>query len=175
MSSPCSARRAAVAVAIFTVLIFSVVDLRAQPSVARGARLFEGTIPFRNGGPACGACHTAAGATFPNGGTLGPDLTTAFARYGPDAMQTIIASLFFPTMMPVFQNRLLTPAEQADLLAFFAQSSKAAGPPNVAPALDITSIAVAIVLFGLTALLWRRRTAGVRRALVARATGGRQS
>lgn len=171
MSSPCSARRVVVAILI---LLFSI-ELHAQASAARGAGLFEGTIPFRAGGPACGACHTAAGVSFPNGGTLGPDLTTAYARYGPDAMQTIIASLFFPTMMPVFQNRLLTPAEQADLLAFFAESSKAAGPPNVAPAIDIASIVVALILFALTALLWRRRTVGVRHALVARATGDRQS
>lgn len=38
-----------------------------------GQRLFTGEQPFENGGPACIACHTAAGLGPLGGGTMGPD------------------------------------------------------------------------------------------------------
>lgn len=36
-----------------------------------------------------------------------------YDRFGPDALQTMLETLFFPTMAPIFVNRPLTPQEQS--------------------------------------------------------------
>ncbi len=163
---------------LITALVVALIAI-AQPagqlpagSAAAGAKLFSGTMRFRNGGPACASCHSAAGIPFPNGGTLGPDLTTASVRFGPEAMQMFVSTLFFPTMIPVFQGRLLTPAEQSDLLAFFAQSSgSGAAPPDIGWIFTTAGVLGAAVLFVITALTWRRRLRSIRHPLVASTIG----
>jgi hypothetical protein len=52
-----------------------------SPLGDRGQALFLGTTRFENQAPACISCHSA-GIGALNGGTLGPDLTHVFGRYG---------------------------------------------------------------------------------------------
>jgi mono/diheme cytochrome c family protein len=73
----------------------------------RGAKLFTGIIPFKLGGAPCVACHTVSGVAPLGGGSLGPDLTGIYGRLGPAGLPTIMASLPFPTMQPIFQKRPL--------------------------------------------------------------------
>jgi mono/diheme cytochrome c family protein len=87
-------------------------------SAEAGQRLFVGSIPFQKGGPPCASCHDAAVLPFPGGGTLGPDLTGAFAKLGAKGMKSILGTLSSPTMKPVFHGRALTPQEKDDLEAF---------------------------------------------------------
>lgn len=77
-------------------------------SAEAGARLFSGQTRFAGGGPSCASCHPIAGLPFPGGGTMGPDLTDISPRIGPEALGVVLATLFFPTMNPVFAGRLLT-------------------------------------------------------------------
>ncbi len=49
----------------------------AGDSSSTGEALFVGAIRLTNGGPPCRICHSVAGIPFPNGGTLGPDLTAS--------------------------------------------------------------------------------------------------
>lgn len=138
-------------------------------SAARGQALFTGKAHFQNGGPACAECHTIAGLGFPGGGTLAPDLTGDYQRFGPVGMRFVLRTLYFPAMQPVYAKHLLRPGEQADLMAFFA-----AAPPKQAeknPTGKIVGIAVigCLCLFLLTGYLWRDRVRGVRRPMVARA------
>lgn len=138
-------------------------------SAAQGRALFTGRAKFQNGGPACAECHTIAGLGFPGGGTLAPDLTGDYQRFGVVGMRFVLRTLYFPAMQPVYAKHLLTPAEQADLLAFFA-----AAPPKRAernPTGEIVGIAVigCLCLFLLTGYLWRDRVRGVRRPMVERA------
>ncbi len=136
-----------------------------QGSATRGRELFQGTLRFQNRGSACGSCHRSAGIAFPNGGTLGPDLTGIYQRMGPDAMAVILQTLYFPTMNPIFANRPLTPQEQSDLTAFFQQSGTAPAPAATA---KIGGIAVMglIVLLAFTGAIWRDRLRHVRKSLV---------
>src|SRR5690349_6939289 len=55
-----------------------------------GRHLFTGTVHFKNGGPACVACHNVAGLDFPGGGNMGPDLTGAYAKLGPDGLNSAL-------------------------------------------------------------------------------------
>lgn len=138
-------------------------------SAARGRALFTGRARFQNGGPACADCHTIAGLGFPGGGTLAPDLTGDYQRLGPVGMRFVLQTLYFPAMQPVYHRHLLTPGEQAGLMAFFA-----AAPAKTAqrsPTGYIVGIAVVgcLCLFLLTGYLWRDRVRGVRRPMVEQA------
>lgn len=135
---------------------------------AVGEALFTGERPLRNGGASCLACHGAAGLTTP-GGTLGPDLTQIYKRYGEEGLAAVLETLPFPSMKPVYQDRPLTPEERAHLLAFFReiadeQPTRAGGTPLLLGGLG------ALVLLGLARLLWRRRLPRVHQTL---AKGGK--
>ena len=71
-------------------------------SASAGRTLFLGTVRFKNGGPACSACHSVASLPFPRGGTMGPDLTKAYSKLGPQGLNSALETLFFPAMTPLF-------------------------------------------------------------------------
>ena len=126
----------------------------------RGQALFIGQQALANGGPACISCHSVVNVGALAGGTLGPDLTHVIQRYGGQAgLASTLASLPFPTMQGIFATRQLSPAEQADLLAFFTQADQQ--PVQTSPALTwvFLGIAAAGTLFLLGTMLfsWPRQ------------------
>jgi ubiquinol-cytochrome c reductase cytochrome c subunit len=139
----------------------------------QGRNLFSGSTPLINGGTNCIACHTVAGVGGLNGGSLGPDLTHVFARYGGlDGMHSTLATLPFPTMQGIFVKKPLTPAEQADLLAFFQQSDRQNHAPtanNVTPWFIGIGLAGVIILFGLMVVFWPRQQTSISELLRRRA------
>ena len=141
----------------------------------RGAKLFTGIISFKLGGAPCLACHTVSGVTPLGGGSLGPDLTGIYGRLGAAGLSTVLASLPFPTMQPIFQTRPLTSAERGDLAALF-QAATGRKPEDNATRLNVSAVAGFVLLLLLTAVIWRKRLKSVRRALVAAMTeaGGDQ-
>lgn len=141
-------------------------DSSAPSSLQRGALLFTGRIPFQNGGPACSVCHSIAGLPFPNGGTLGPNLTHEYARLGPEGMDAALETLYFPAMVSLYDPHPLTTAEQADLKAFFKDSASEPPSPNITPLVAVIALAGFVVLVIITWALWRDRLRSVRRKLV---------
>ncbi len=139
-----------------------------QDSVLAGKALFSGTTRFRNKGPACGACHTIAGIGFPNGGSLGPDLTAASSKLGPVGLEATLQTLYFPTMTPLFRARPLTAEERQDLSALFAEAQYAAPPRDNTAVLFGIGVAGCIGLLGLTWVAGRRRPEPMRQSLVQR-------
>lgn len=139
--------------------------------IAEGDHLFNGQLPMHNGGPACIACHSAAGNRFPNGGTLGPDLTTIYTRIGAIGLGATLQTLFFPAMQPLYQSHSLTPQEQQALEAYF-QSIAQQAPPRATPGIAAWAGITFLILLGITGILGRRHTAGVRRRLVTAARRG---
>ncbi len=139
----------------------------AGGSASAGEELFIGAIPLKNGGPPCRSCHSVAGIAFPNGGTLGPDLTGSYAKLGQTGINATMQTLFFPTMTPIYDPHPLTFAEQQDLKAFLQMAGSS---PPLQP---FTAVIVSIATFGLllllilTGALWRHRLPAVREALVA--------
>ncbi len=137
----------------------------------RGERLFDGQIPFRNGGPPCAACHSVAGLPFPGGGSLGPDLTGISIKLGPLGIDPTLLTLFFPAMTPIYETHTLALNERDDLKAFF--SAVAVRPVNSGTTSVILGLAFAglLILLGLTQFFGRRRLRGVRKRLLKRAAG----
>jgi Rrf2 family protein len=148
----------------------------AGGDAAAGKQLFTGTRRLRNGGPPCMACHSIAGIGTLGGGALGPDLTTAVAKYGPSGLASVLATIPFPTMTPIFGGHPLAPDEQADLHAFIAGAPVTGRAPGAIGRLSALAVAGTAVLLGLAQLRWRHRLGGIRARMVnaarARATGG---
>jgi len=154
---------------------------REAPSTAplagspeKGEKLFVGLISFENAGPPCVSCHQISGIPFPGGGKLGPDLAGAYTKFGAPAVQSILATLPFPTMRPIFDDRPLTLLEQANLAAFFREASTESTEDNTA-SIVLSEIAGFIILLILAGCAWHHRLLTVRRGLVEERTkpGGR--
>ena len=137
-----------------------------QTPVLAGQALFTGAARFQNGGPPCMACHSVSGVPFPNGGSLGPDLTGASALLGTEGIRLALQTLFFPTMNPIFIGRPLTLQEQNNLTAFLDQAGKGAPPKDITPLIASTAVVGFLILLGLIGGVWRHRLKYVRRALV---------
>lgn len=171
-----AAGRTCSVLAALLILGLASVELRApnaaaaaadEQATAAGGELFSGTVPFQNGGPACATCHSIGGLAFPNGGTMGPDLTQSYTLLGEPGMDATLETLFFPTMMPIFEGRLLTPDEQRALKAFLRQAQSSAPAANITWELLLLACAGCAALLLLAAVFWRWRLQGVRCSLVA--------
>lgn len=132
-----------------------------------GKSLFMGNIRFQNGGPPCMACHSVAGIGALGGGALGPDLTSAFSKFGEAGLLSILATVPFPTMNAVWTQHPLTPEEQTHLVAFL-QQAVAERPTEALGQLALLAIFGTAVLLALAQLYWRNRLTAVRWPLVSR-------
>ncbi len=134
----------------------------------RGRNFFTGGMKLTNGGEPCMACHTVSGIGGLGGGSLGPDLTPAFTKYGEQGLADFLATYPLPTMKAVWTAIPLTPEEGADLRVFLQQASTA--PPPADPTLLLAGIAIALslILLVLVQFYWRNRLVGVRRPLLKR-------
>jgi len=141
----------------------------APTSAAQGEALFSGAVPLANRGPACIACHSAAGLRFPNGGTLGPDLTHVYSRMGPRGVLAALTTLYFPAMTPLYLRHPLAPPERRDLTAFLQQADTASPPRHATAFIAGMAGMLFLLLLGITARLGRTRLRGVRRRLLANA------
>lgn len=137
-------------------------------NVAAGAALFSGNIHFAQGGPACIACHRAGGLGFPNGGTLGPDLTHAYTRMGAAGIDSALTTLYFPAMYPLYRTRPLSAGERADVAAFLQYAATQAAPGDT-PAVAGMGIVLFVIFMLIIGYAGRDRLLGVRRKMVARA------
>lgn len=136
-------------------------------SAERGEALFSGRAHFGRGGPPCAACHNVAGLPFPQGGTLGPDLTHTYSKLGAEGVDTALQTLFFPAMTPLYEAHQLTPPEQSDLKAFFQQEDARPLPGvKITIVFLLAGLAGFMVLTILAAAFWRDRLRSVRKRLV---------
>ncbi len=135
-------------------------------SVLAGKALFTGVLRFRNGGPACAACHTMTGLAFPNGGSLGPDLTGTYAKLGPVGLDAVMHTLYFPVMAPIFNSRPLTPQEQQDLKTFFVEAQLGIPPTDTAPVLASLGFLGCLAVLVMTRGAGRSRLGPVRQSLL---------
>lgn len=141
-----------------------------EGSDTRGERLFTGVTRLHNGGPACISCHSIAGLPFPNGGTLGPDLTRAYKKLGTRGTQSAMQTLYFRVMTPIYSAHPLAPGEQADLIAFLKQAESKPESQWNTQIVILAPLLLVGVLVALTGFLWRDRVKSVRQTLVDRAT-----
>ncbi len=136
-----------------------------QGSASAGWILFTGGKRFEKGAPACIACHNAGKRGTFGGGTLGPDLTKAYSKYGRDGIITVLSSLPFPTMRPIFAQRMLTPQEQADLRAFFEEID-AQSPSQMTLGVALMAFSGFVGLMLAFQVVWKDRLTGIRGRLL---------
>jgi mono/diheme cytochrome c family protein len=133
----------------------------------RGEGYFSGRIAFKNSGPACMACHSAADIKFWGGGTLGPDLTSIYTQLG-DGIVSLLVAVPFPTMKPIFDSHPLSEDEARDLVAFL-KGTASRQPENNTALIVASSFFTFVILMAIILVLWRNRLTSVRKAMVERA------
>jgi hypothetical protein len=129
----------------------------ASQSADQGARLFLGQTRFANGGPPCGSCHRLSALPFPNGGTVGPDLSPAYRTLGEEGTDVTLQTLFFPTMMPLYEKRPLVGDEQQALKALLKQAAPPIADNRATAALAGIAGLGFLVLMATAWLAWRHR------------------
>jgi mono/diheme cytochrome c family protein len=112
-----------------------------EQEIALGRDLFSGRTHLRRGGAPCFACHAvrraggfttsaADGVGLMGGGTLGPNLTFAYARLGEKATGPLLASMSTPVMHAVYAGAPLEDDEQFALKGYLAQLSRDGTKPR---------------------------------------------
>lgn len=148
------------------------VPVAALPAgdASAGRELFVGGHRMKNGGPPCMSCHSISGIGALGGGTLGPDLTDAYRKYGGDAgLESFLSSVPTPTMSAVWTKEPMTPQEIADLAAFVKEGAIANRDVDSIAKLALLAIVGLAIIVAIGAIYWRRRLLGVRIPLVQRA------
>lgn len=130
-----------------------------------GRELFVGNKQLENGGASCRACHSFKGIGALGGGTMGPDLTPSYSKFGGDGLATILTDLPFPVMRGVFGTAELSEAEKANLIAFLAQG-EARAPDRIFQLAGL-GVAGAVICYLIILFLWRNRGGEVRRFVYA--------
>ncbi len=140
----------------------------------RGEGLYVGTASFAKAGAPCLACHGIAGAGMGKaaGANYGPDLTGLWEDYGAEGVASILETLPFPSMEPIYATRPLTEEERADLAAFLKQVS-GHQTASIGGRLTVDVIIATAVFFGLIGVLGWRRLRAVRQPLVEKARKGK--
>lgn len=138
--------------------------IEAIGNAARGEQLYVGLQAMINGGSACIACHALAGLGSAGDAHYGPDLTTMYINYEAEGVLSLLESLPFPSMEPIYATRPLTLEERHDLTAFFAQEAGQQSPPP--KSLIGPLLLGVIIVFAIVALLGLRRLKGVRQPLI---------
>jgi mono/diheme cytochrome c family protein len=134
----------------------------------QGKQLFIGKKVFRNGAISCMACHSVKGVAPMGGGTLGPDLTNTWSKFGEKGLIGVLQNPAFPTMKRLYENNPITEEEIFALLAFF-ETANTQKPFNYTPWFVGTAILILSgALWGLN-FLYRKRFKNVRSKL----TGGK--
>jgi len=89
-----------------------------------GQNLFDGTVRFANGGPACNACHDVNHAGVVGGGIMAADLTVSFSRMGAQGIEAMMVNAPFPVMQVAYEGKTLSPREVQALVGFLQQADK---------------------------------------------------
>jgi mono/diheme cytochrome c family protein len=99
-----------------------------------GRGLFGGDKPLASGGLACSTCHSITTADPKNsgGGTLGPDLTTAYHKYQDRALTLFFKRPCFEREPDSSASRYLAPEESFALKGYLRQASIAAWESKLA-------------------------------------------
>lgn len=135
----------------------------SEDVVTLGRELYQGTIRFTNGGPACNSCHEVTNDSVIGGGVLGRELTTVFSRFGGPAIRVMIGSPPLPVMQRAFQGRPLTEEEVEALVGFLERADaehELHQPRDYGIKLFGSGAAGTTLLLGVYTVLWRKRKRG---------------
>jgi len=132
----------------------------SDAAIRLGQSLFQGTVRFESGGPACNSCHDVKNDAVIGGGILARELTTVFSRLGGAGVHAILGQAPFPVMNRAYADAPLTQGERDALVAFLEDADAQHfyhEPRDYGFGLFSSGVAGAALLYGLCALVWRRR------------------
>ncbi len=143
------------------ILLSLVLSVASFGSLAnKGASLFDGTKPFKNGGVACIACHNVNSSEVISGGKLAKDLT----MYGGDAMAPTVAMMITssdampsPLMTQAYKGHEITKKEGEELVEFFKTVNPKSKSEGFAGMFWILGLLGAGGIFGGLILLGRKK------------------
>jgi len=145
---------------LFSILLISCLSVTglfaASGDATAGAKLFEGTMQFKNGGVACIACHAVESDLVEGGGKLAMDLTVmggAGIQYTIEKPENASSAV----MKNAFKGKPLTTNEQADLVAFFDKVATSSTTTKSSNGFVISGVVGAIIIFIVLSLLGRNR------------------
>jgi hypothetical protein len=95
-------------------------DTATAAEIDIGRALFVGARPLANGGAACFSCHRV-GSAVAHGGTLGPDLSSVYARYQDRALSALLGHCF-PRARASLAAAALTDEEAFAVKAFLRRA-----------------------------------------------------
>ncbi|XXF79901.1 cytochrome c [Myxococcaceae bacterium GXIMD 01537] len=130
--------------------------------VEQGRQLFAGALRFAQGGPACVDCHNVRGVGMAGGGTLGRDLTFAFARLGDKGLNPALQDMDFPLMKSLYAKAPLSSEEQYALKAYLWDVSRDGTPPRRDRDFVYLGAVGVLVALGFIGLVWGGRGTGAR-------------
>jgi mono/diheme cytochrome c family protein len=108
-------------------------ELARPADLARARALFEGRARLANGGLACAGCHSVRDGDRRAGGTLGPDLTSAYLKYRDRALTLHLRHPCTPRQPELGSGRYLEPEEAFALKAYLREVALAASPFTTYP------------------------------------------
>lgn len=142
---------------IFNRLILFVLFMTATcfgADANNGAKLFDGTKSFENGGVSCVACHNVQSSLVISGGVLAMDLS---AMGG--AIEYILSSvdaMSSDVMKVAYKDKMLTKSEIADIDAFLIQAAAEPGE-GYGSNFVMLGFILAAILYVLLSMLNRRK------------------
>lgn len=98
--------------------------------IAHGRQIFRGERRLQRGGAPCFSCHNVRGEGWMGGGTLGPDLTFAYARLGEKGTGPLLSQMSTPVMRAVYGQAALEDDEQFALKAYLADLARNGRSPR---------------------------------------------
>ncbi len=145
--------------AIDTIDASSILSDITKDDIIRGEDLFEGSVPFENGGPSCFSCHNVSNKTILPGGLLAKDLTTVFSRMNEAGINSIISNSPFPAMSTAYVNKNISEQEKKQLIAFLFFSDRNR-PHEIESSFEATLFVAAIlgiiILLSIFYTMWFR-------------------
>jgi mono/diheme cytochrome c family protein len=97
-------------------------NMATAAEIDLGRSLFLGEQPLADGGASCSSCHRLTG-TASRGGSLGPDLTRAYARFQDKRLASLLERGCFPRVGHVGGRNSVTDQESFALRAFLRQAT----------------------------------------------------
>ena len=135
--------------------------------VARGRAIFLGERRLQKGGAPCFACHNVRNEGWLGGGTLGPDLTFAYARLGEKGLAPVLTEMSSPVMRSVYGKATLEDDEVFAVKAYLADLARTGTFPRKDR--DFFALGLEGMFVVLGGFVLRKGTRGARRP------GGKQS